>query len=183
MKKLVFVFGLVFLLVGCASAAESERHVSFISHIPPKHFATAHTSLALAEAFVEAGDLQEAYIQYRKAFAETNDEVPLFEYFAAVVMEKIGASQIAYSHAKNVLEKHADSKAPLPAFYLEQVQNMIAHLEPRVIKIENARKNIKPLTEKELRELEDFVAKQQGFSSWEEYKKSLPPEDDDAAED
>lgn len=124
MKKLLFVFGLVFLLVGCAAPQSVETHLPLISSIPPKYFEAAHTDLVIAESFVADGEYLEAYLRYRKVFAETNTEVVFFYYLAIAAAEQAGSNHLVYDHSKYLLERYQEAKFPLPVFYLDRVKEM-----------------------------------------------------------
>lgn len=125
MKKLLFVFGLVFLLVGCAAPQSVETHLPLISSIPPEYFEAAHTDLVIAENFFEQGQYIMAYLQYRKAYEETYEDVAVFYYFALVAAEKQGSNNTVYRDGKYLLNRNEKVKHPLPDFYLEQLKKMI----------------------------------------------------------
>lgn len=124
MKKLLFVFGLVFLLVGCVALQKVETHLPLISSISPEHFEAAHDDLVVAEGFVELGEYFEAYLRYRKIFEETNGEVAFFYYLAIAALEQNGSNHVLYNNAKWLLEVSEETKFPLPVFYLDRVKGM-----------------------------------------------------------
>lgn len=124
MKNLLFVFGMVFLLAGCAAPQKVETHLPLISSIPPQYFEAVYADLVIAEAFVEHGEYLWAYLQYRKIFAETNDEVAFFYYLAIAAAEQAGSNHVVYRHSKFLLERYQETKFPLPVFYLDRVKEM-----------------------------------------------------------